>query len=249
MPERKVAIISGADRGIGRAIAQELAGQGMDISFSYFRNKQAAQELEQELKQKGANAQAFQVDIRDYAAVVEWVKKTKEIFGGLDLVVNNAGIVNDKALMMMEKEDWQNVLDTNLGGVINLTRAAIITLLKQQRGCIVNISSVTGIIGMASQTNYAASKAGIIGFSKALAKEVAKYNIRVNVVAPGFVETDMVKGLKDAYREKVSKQIPLARFGKAEEIAKAVKFLAGEESGFITGQVLIIDGGLSITNG
>jgi 3-oxoacyl-[acyl-carrier protein] reductase len=242
----KTAIISGADRGIGKAIALELAKEGAHVAFNYFRNEQAAGELENELNALGIRAQATQVDIRDYNAVVGWVKKTREVFGGLDIVVNNAGIINDKALMMMEKEDWQNVLDTNLGGVFNLTRAAIIGLLKQQSGSIVNISSITGVIGQPSQTNYAASKAGIIGFTKSLAKEVAKYNIRVNCVAPGFVETDMVKGLKEQYRGKVLEKIPLARFGTPEEVAKAVKFLAGDEAGFITGQVLIVDGGLGI---
>lgn len=242
----KTAIISGADRGIGHAIALELAGEGVNIAFNYFRNKQAAEELEKALAAKKVKAKASQVDIRDYAAVNDWVKKTKEEFGGLDIVVNNAGIINDKALMSMTREDWQGVIDTNLGGCFNLTQSCIIGLLKQQSGNIVNISSVTGVTGQASQTNYAASKAGIIGFTKSLAKETARYNIRVNAVAPGFIETDMVKGLKDAYREKVLAKIPLARFGRPEEVAKAVRFLVSDESQFITGQTIIIDGGMSL---
>ena len=242
----KTAIISGADRGIGQAIALDLASNGINIAFNYFRNAQGAAELETSLKAKGVKAQSTQVDIRDYMAVSDWVKKTKEYFGGLDIVINNAGIINDKALMSMEKEDWQNVLDTNLGGVFNLTRACIIGLLKQQSGSIVNISSVTGVTGQASQTNYAASKAGIIGFTKSLAKEVAKYHIRVNAVAPGFIETDMVKAMKENFRDKALAKIPAGRFGKPEEVAAAVRFFVSDDSGFITGQTLIIDGGLSI---
>jgi 3-oxoacyl-[acyl-carrier protein] reductase len=247
MLKNKVAIISGASRGIGRAIALELAKQGCQISFSYRKNEAEAKSLEAEIIANGPKAKAFCVDIKDYAAVVDWVDRTKEYFHGLDIVVNNAGIIKDKALMFMEKEDWQEVIDTNLTGVYNLSHSAIIGFMKQKSGNIINISSVSGIIGLPKQTNYSASKAGVIGFTKALAKEVAPYNIRVNSVAAGFIETDMTKDLKENFKNQMLAQIPLARFGKAEEVAKAVKFLVSEESNYITGQLLVIDGGLSMS--
>jgi 3-oxoacyl-[acyl-carrier protein] reductase len=242
----KVAIISGASRGIGRAIAQELAGEGVHIAFSYLRNNQAAEELEKELCGLGVKAEATQVDIKDTNAVSGWVKETKDIFGRLDILVNNAGITNDKALMFMSRQDWQEVIDTNLNGVFNLTQAVITGFLKQRSGDIVNITSVSGITGIERQTNYSASKAGIIGFTKSLAKEVAKYNIRVNAVAPGFIQTEMLESLKEAHKKKMIENIPLGRFGEAQEVAKAVKFLLSEAANYITGQTIIIDGGLSI---
>lgn len=245
--KNKVAIISGASRGIGRAIALELAKEGVNIAFNYLENKSAAEKLEKEVKDIGVKSKGSQVDIKDFEAVSDWVKSAKKLFGGLDILVNNAGIINDKALMFMEKDDWQKVIDTNLGGVFNLTSAVITGFLKQNSGNIINITSVSGIVGMSQQTNYSASKAGIIGFTKALAKEVAKYNIRVNAVAPGFIETDMVKGLKEKRREELQKSIPLNRFGNPEEVAKAVKFLVSESADYITGQTIIIDGGLSIS--
>ena len=242
----KTVIISGAARGIGRAIALELAGAGANISFNYSKSQSQAEQLEGELKALGVKAQASRVDIKDYDAVKAWVDKTKEIFGSLDIVVNNAGIIRDRALALMEPADWQDVINTNLGGTINLTRAAIVTLVKQKSGSIINISSVTGLTGMPRQTNYAASKAGIIGFTKALAKEVAAYNIRVNAVAPGFIETDILKDLKEAYRQQIIEHIPLGRMGKSEEVARVVKFLVSDAGNYITGQTIIIDGGMSL---
>ena len=242
----KTAIVSGAARGIGRAIALELARQGANISFNYSKSQSEAAELEKELQALGVKAQAFKADIKDYVVVKAWVDKTKELFGSLDIVVNNAGTIRDKALALMEPADWQDVINTNLGGTMNLTRAAIITLVKQKSGNIVNITSVTGIIGLPRQTNYAASKAGIIGFTKALAKEVAAYNIRVNAVAPGFIETDILKDLKESYRNEVIQHIPLGRMGKSEEVARVVKFLVSEAAHYITGQTIIIDGGMGI---
>lgn len=246
MLKDKVVIISGASRGIGRAIALELAQEGSHISFSYLKNEVEAKKLEEELGKLGVKAKAYQIDIKDYDAVTQWVAKTKEFFGGLDVVINNAGIIKDKALMFMEKQDWQEVIDTNLGGVYNLTHAAIIGFMKQKNGNIINISSVSGIIGLPRQTNYSASKAGMIGFTKALAKETGPYNIRVNAIAAGFIETDMTKDLKEPLKKEMLKQIPLGRFGKAEEVAKAVKFLASNESKYITGETIVIDGGLSM---
>jgi 3-oxoacyl-[acyl-carrier protein] reductase len=240
----KTAVISGAARGIGRAIAVELACQGINISFNYSKSQSEAEALEKELHELGVKAKGFQVDIKDYAAVKGWVDKTKEDFGSLDIVVNNAGIIRDRAFALMEIGDWQDVINTNLGGTMNLTRAAIVTLVKQKSGNIV--TSVTGITGMSRQTNYAASKAGIIGFTKSLAKEVAAYNIRVNAVAPGFIETEMLKDLKETYRNQIIEHIPLGRMGKSEEVARVVKFLVSDSSNYITGQTIIIDGGMSL---
>jgi len=247
MLKNKIAIISGASRGIGRAIALELAKEGAHISFSYLKNAAEAKKLEEEIKNLGSKVKPFQVDVKDFAAVTEWVNKTKEIFNGLDIVINNAGIIKDKALALMIPEDWLEVINTNLIGTINLSRAAVITLVKQKEGNIVNITSVSGITGLPRQTNYSASKAGIVGFTKALAKEVAAYNIRVNAVAPGFIETEMLGELKEDFKNKLLKKIPLARLGKAEEVAKVVKFLVSDRAGYITGQTIVIDGGLSIS--
>ncbi|HNQ50330.1 MAG TPA: 3-oxoacyl-[acyl-carrier-protein] reductase [Candidatus Omnitrophota bacterium] len=244
--KNKTAIVSGATRGIGRAISIALAQEGANISFNFAKSKAEAASLEKELASLGVKARAFQTDIKDFAAVSKWVADTREEFASLDIVVSNAGIIRDKALALMQEQDWLDVINTNLIGTINLCKAAIVTLFKQKSGTIINISSVSGITGMPRQTNYAASKAGIIGFSKALAQEVAPYNIRVNVVAPGFIETDMVKELKDEYKAKMVQHIPLGRFGTPEEVARVVKFLASDRSQYITGQAIVVDGGLTM---
>lgn len=246
MLKDKIAIISGGSKGIGRAIALELAGEGVNIAFNYLKSKQEAEALENELVKLGVKAKTSCVDIKDSNAVLKWVEATKEHFGGLDIIVNNAGIIKDKALALMELSDWHDVIDTNLNGMFNLTRAAVITLIKQKKGDIINITSITGIRGMPRQTNYAASKAGIIGFTKSLAQELASYNIRVNAIAPGYIETDMTSQLKEEQKDKLIKRIPLSRFGKAQEVAKGVKFLLSDAANYITGQTIIIDGGLSL---
>jgi 3-oxoacyl-[acyl-carrier protein] reductase len=244
--KKKVAMVSGASRGIGRAIAFELAQAGADISFSYIRSEKEAKSLENEIKGLGKRVKTFQVDIKDYDAVKAWVDSTIEFFGNIDIVVNNAGIVIDRALALMSHDDWWNVLHTNLGGTFNLTRAAIVPFIKQRAGVVINISSVSGVTGMPRQTNYCASKAGIIGFTKALAREVAPYNIRVNAIAPGFTETEMLKGLSEEYKNQMLQGIPLSRLCKPEEVAKAVKFLVSDEARYITGQTFVIDGGMSM---
>ena len=242
----RVAIITGATRGIGRAAALELAKHGSDIAFTYLKSQDLAKTLEAEIKGLGRQALSFQVDTRDYAGIGKFIGDCKEKFGKIDILVNNAGIAKDKALMLMERADWQDVIDTNLNGLFNITRQAIVTFLKQKSGNIINVTSLSGVIGLSRQTNYSASKAGIIGFTRALAKEAAPFNVRVNAVAPGFIETDMTLGLKDDYRLKLIKDIPLARFGSTDEVAKLIAYLASDASSYITGQVIRIDGGLGM---
>lgn len=242
----KTAIVSGGTRGIGKAIVLMLAKEGADIAFTYLKSSQEAENLVKEIEALGKKALALQMDARDFEKSKELVEETKQRFGRLDILVNNAGITRDKALMMMARQDWQEVIETNLGGLFNLTRNSIVTFLKQKSGNIVNISSVSGLIGLSRQVNYAASKAGIIGFTRALAREVALYNIRVNAVAPGFIETDMVSGLKQEYKTQLARRIPLERFGAVDDVAAAVKFLLSDKSSYITGQTIIVDGGMSI---
>ena len=242
----KVAIVTGGSRGIGRAIVLMLAAEGADVVFTYNKSVSEAEALAAEVERLKRKAIALQMDVRDFAKARELIEKAKEGLGRLDILVNNAGIIRDKALMMMTEEDWTEVIDTNLNGTFNVTRSAIVTFLKQKSGAIVNITSVSGVAGMSRQTNYAASKAGIIGFTRSLAKEVAPYNIRVNAVAPGFIETDMLAGLKDSFKDELKARIPLSRLGKVEDVSKAVKFLLSDAAGFITGQTLVVDGGLFI---
>lgn len=242
----KAAIVTGASRGIGKEIALMLADEGADVAFTYLKSEAQAQELALQIQNKGRKALALKIDSSDFDQAKVLIEKTKEAFGRLDFLVNNSGITRDKALMLMTREDWGEVINTNLTGTFNVSRQAIVTFLKQKSGSIVNIASISGIIGLSRQANYASSKAGIIGFTRSLARETAAYNIRVNAVAPGFIETDMIAGLKPEYKDAMLVNIPLNRFGKASEAAAAVKFLLSDAAGFITGQVLVVDGGLSI---
>jgi 3-oxoacyl-[acyl-carrier protein] reductase len=242
----KVAIVTGGARGIGHSIVLALCREGADCAFTYTKNPAAAESLAKEVQSMGRRAAPFQLDVRDFEGTKTFIEEVKKEFGRIDILVNNAGITRDKSLMMMNKEDWSEVIETDLTGVFNTTRACIITFLKQKSGNIVNISSVSGVHPLPGQVNYAAAKAGVIGFTKSLAKEVAPYNIRVNAVAPGFVDTDMTAALSETYKEKAMKMIPLGRFGTSNEVAQAVVFLVSEASRYITGQVIQIDGGLGI---
>ena len=245
LPDR-VAIVTGGTRGIGRAIVQALCREGAHCVFTYVADQGAAESLAAEVREAGLQAMPVKLDVRDHDGAKALVERVKTGFGRLDILVNNAGITRDRSLMGMSREDWGDVIDTDLTGVFNMTRASIITFLKQRSGNIVNISSVGGIHPMPGQVNYAAAKAGVIGFTKALAKEAAPYSVRVNAVAPGFIETDMTSVLGEKARERAKQMIPLARFGSADEVASAVLFLLGDASRYITGQVIQVDGGLGM---
>lgn len=223
-----------------------ICGAGGDCAFTYSSNRNAAELLADEVRRLGRRALPIQLDVRNLEGAKTLVEEVKKEFGRLDILVNNAGITRDKSLMMMSQEDWSGVIDTNLTGVFNTTRACIITFLKQKSGNIVNISSVSGIHPYAGQVNYASAKAGVIGFTKSLAREVAPYNIRVNAVAPGFISTEMTAELGGKIRDKYLKMIPLQRFGTPDEVANVVLFLLGKSSQYITGQTIQLDGGLGI---
>ncbi|MGH3752250.1 MAG: 3-oxoacyl-[acyl-carrier-protein] reductase [Pseudonocardiaceae bacterium] len=242
----RVALISGGSRGIGRAAARRLAADGFDIGFCYASNVDAAAELEKEVVGLGRRAFAKQADVTDADAVRAFASETESALGPIEVVVTSAGITKDNPLLMMKDEDWHRVLDVNLDGVYNICRAVIYGMMKRKSGSIVNLSSVAGVYGNATQTNYAASKAGIIGFTKSLAKEVGRYGIRANVVAPGFIKTDMTAALSEKVIEQATAQIPLRRVGTAEEVADLVSYLASDRASYITGSVFHIDGGIHL---
>jgi 3-oxoacyl-[acyl-carrier protein] reductase len=239
----KVAFITGGSQGIGRACAITLAEVGADVAIGG-RNAEKLNNVASEIERLGRRALATKLDVCDSAQVHSAFEGVVQVFGRIDILVNNAGITKDMLLLRMKKEDWDSVLQTNLTGAFFCAQEAIKVMLKQKYGRIINISSVVGLSGNAGQTNYAASKAGIIGFTKSLALEVASRNITVNVVAPGFIETAMTQGLPETVRSKLTEKIPLARMGTDREVAFGVRFLASDEAGYITGQVLNINGGL-----
>lgn len=242
----KVVIITGGSRGIGRACCLAFARSGANVVFTYHKNKIEADKLKKELKNLSPDCLSLRIDVRKYQECRKVIEEALKKFKKIDILINNAGIIKDKALVMMALEDWQEVIDTNLGGTFNMTRAAITTFLKQKKGVIINMSSVSGLAGISRQTNYSASKAGIIGFSKALAKEVAPYNIRVNVICPGYINTDMLNLLREEIKKEIIKSIPVKRLGRPEEVADFCVFLATDKAGYITGEVVKIDGGLAM---
>jgi 3-oxoacyl-[acyl-carrier protein] reductase len=240
----KTALVTGGSRGIGRAIVTRLATQGADVAFTYLGNEAAAGETAAAVEGLGRTALAIQGDARESEAAEATVKAALEALGKLDILVNNAGITRDDLIMRMSPENWRDVLETNLFGAFWMTKAVTRPMLKARGGRIINISSVSGQAGQTGQANYSAAKAGIIGLTKATARELASRGITVNAIAPGFVLTELTQDLPEALKDEITARTPLGRFGTTEEIANAVAFLASEEAAYITGQVLAVDGGL-----
>jgi 3-oxoacyl-[acyl-carrier protein] reductase len=240
----KSALVTGASRGIGRAIAVELARRGARVVVNYARDAEGAEATASAIRAAGGTACPLQADVSDYKAAESLVKASLEALGGLDILVNNAGTTRDMVIMMMPEADWDLVIQTNLKSAFNCAKAAVKTMMRKRAGRIINITSVSGIAGNAGQTNYSASKAGLIGFTRALAREVAPRNITVNAVAPGFVPTTLTETLPADLKEASLKAIPLGRWGTPEDVAHAVAFLASDQAGYITGQVLSVDGGM-----
>jgi 3-oxoacyl-[acyl-carrier protein] reductase len=242
--KNKVALVTGSARGIGKAIAETLAKRGANLIVTDLNIDQAAATAEEIRSNIGVETLALQVDVSDFNSVNAMIKGALEAFDQVDILINNAGITRDNLIMRMDESDWDSVLDVNLKGAWNCSKALIRSMMKKRYGRIINISSVSGLAGQAGQTNYSASKAGLVGFTKALAREVASRNITVNAVAPGFIPTALTVDLPDELKEGMMKLIPLNRWGTPEEIAYAVAFFTSEEAGYITGQVLSVDGGM-----
>src|SRR5579859_860621 len=242
--EGKIAVVTGASRGLGRAIAAELAREGAKVVINYSRDAEGAQAGLAEIQAAGGQGCVLQADVSDYKAAEGLIKATIDTFGGLDILVNNAGTTRDMVIMMMPEADWDIVIQTNLKSALNCSKAAVKTMMRRRSGRIINITPVRGIAGNAGQTNYSASKAGLIGFTRSLAREVAPRNITVNAVAPGFVPTALTNSLPDELKQASLKTIPLGRWGTPEDVAYAVAFLAAPQAGYITGQVLSVDGGM-----
>lgn len=246
MLEGKTALVTGGARGIGRAISVALAKEGATVVINYNGSGERAKETAQAVEEAGGKAVIYRCNVADFQAVETMMKDIAARCGSIDILVNNAGITDDGLIMKMKEEQFDRVIDTNLKGTFNTIRHAARTMLKQRSGKIINISSVSGVLGNAGQANYAASKAGVIGLTKTMARELASRGINVNAVAPGFVETEMTDVLSDAVKEGAVSQIALGKFGKPEQIADAVVFLASEKADYITGQVLCVDGGMAI---
>ncbi|MDR3589657.1 MAG: 3-oxoacyl-[acyl-carrier-protein] reductase [Negativicutes bacterium] len=240
----KVAVVTGASRGIGRAAAVGLAKAGAKVVVNFAGNQTAANETLAIIKSTGGEAIAVQADVADVAAVDALVKTTLDTFGRIDILVNNAGITRDNLLMRMKEAEWDSVINTNLKGVFNCTKAVSRIMMKQKGGKIINMTSVVGVMGNAGQANYAAAKAGVIGFTKSIAKELASRSITVNAIAPGFITTDMTAGLTEQVKKDLAGAIPLSRLGTPEDVAAAVLFLASDAADYITGQTLNVDGGM-----
>ena len=244
--ENKIALVTGAGRGIGKAVALRLASEGAAVIVNYNGSEARAEETVQEIKEAGGIAERYQCSVADFDAVEEMIKYVVKTYGRLDILVNNAGITKDDLVMRMSEQDFCEVLDINLKGTFHTIRHSARQMLKQRSGRIINISSVSGVLGNAGQANYASSKAGVIGLTKTMARELGSRGITVNAVAPGFVDTDMTESMDEDIIKEAVKQIPLGRIAQPEEIAAAVAFLAQDEAGYITGQVLCVDGGMAM---
>jgi 3-oxoacyl-[acyl-carrier protein] reductase len=244
--EGRVAIVTGGGRGIGRAIVSRLAREGANVAISYRSNDAAAEETAQKVRDVGAKCEIFKGDVASSEDVQALFKGVSDAFGRVDILVNNAGITRDNLMMRMKEDEFDEVLRTNLKGTYLCTRAALRPMVRARWGRIVNVGSVVGLVGNAGQANYAASKAGIIGFTKSVAREVAQRGITVNAVAPGYVETELTGGLPEGVKEQILAQVPAARFGEPEEVAEVVAFLSGEGAGYITGQTIAVDGGMTM---
>lgn len=242
----KIALVTGAAKGIGRAIALALAAEGATVIVNYNGSGERAEQTVEEIKALGSDGRAYQCNVADTKAAIEMIKEVTAEYGRLDILVNNAGITRDNLIMKMSEEDFDAVINANLKGCFNTIKAVSRQMLKQRSGRIINITSVSGILGNAGQANYAASKAGIIGLTKTMARELASRGITVNGVAPGFVDTDMTRVLPDSVKEAATAQIPLGRFGRPEDIADMVTYLASDKAAYITGQIISVDGGMAI---
>jgi len=244
--EGRIAVVTGGSRGIGKAIALELASRGANVVVNYVSSNEAAMDVVKSIQSMGVKASAVQANVADFEAAQNLIKTTIDEYGNLDILVNNAGITRDTLIMMMKEEDWDTVQNTNLKGTFNCSKAAVRHMMRKRYGRILNITSVSGLIGNAGQTNYSASKAGQIGFTKALAREVAPRNITVNALAAGYVETDIWEGVPEEAKEGFQELIPLGRKGEPEDIALAAAFLVSDEASYITGQTLSVDGGMAM---
>lgn len=242
----KIALVTGAARGIGRVIAEKLAGEGATVIVNYAGSKEKAEEVVGLIRAAGGDAQAVQCDVSDFEACGALARAVLEQYGRLDILVNNAGITRDGLIMRMSEQDYDAVLNTNLKGAFNMIHHFSRSFLKQRSGRIINISSVSGVLGNAGQANYSASKAGLIGLTKSVARELASRGICVNAVAPGFIETDMTGSMPDSARENLKNMIPMGHIGRPEDVAAAVAFLADDAAAYITGQVICVDGGMAI---
>ncbi len=244
MLDQKIALVTGATRGIGRGIAQKFAEEGAQVAFTYHSSVEKAEALKEELEQKGVQAKGYQSDGADYQAAEALIQNVTKDFGGLEVVVNNAGVTRDNLLMRMDESQWDEVINNNLKSIFNISKFAVKPLMKNRKGAFVNISSVVGLQGNAGQANYAASKAGIEGFSKSLAKELGSRNVRSNVIAPGFIETEMTENLDPETLEQWTNIIPLQRAGHVQDVADTAVFLASDRASYITGQTLSVCGGM-----